>query len=114
PFHTPPRRYDPLPTLTPRYVLPYLQTTPQRAGPTFDRLGLPWGLMGTLSTGSSDALRHFAWSASVHYRTDVEQGGGSLQLTYNRFVPVFTVGGSTRAVAASRLFFVDPEAPVGD
>lgn len=114
PFHIEPRRYNPLPTLRPRYVLPYLQTTPQRPGPTFARLGVPWGLLGTLSTGSSDALRHVAWSASAHYRTDIEQGGGSFGLTYNRFVPVFQVGASTRAVASSRLFFFDPTAPVAE
>lgn len=114
PWHVAPRRYNPLPTLKPRYLMPTLQTTPQRSGPSFDRLGLPWGLLGSVSTGSADALRHFAWSASAHYRTDIEQGGGGISLTWNRWIPVFTVGAHTRAVAASRLFFVDPEAPVGE
>ncbi|MEN0067567.1 MAG: BamA/TamA family outer membrane protein [Myxococcota bacterium] len=114
PFQIPPRRYNPLPTLRPRFVLPSIRTTPfgPRSGGPFaftcidDQLFCP-GLQVSLATSSSDALRRYGLAASASYRTDANAFGGGLSFTVNRFLPVYTVGVSTRVGAAAQLSFVD-------
>ena len=118
-FSVPVRRYNPLPTLVPRYVLPYIQTTPYRPGPTFGATCLNEavfcpGLFGSLSTSASDALSRYLWSANVHYRTDAEALGGAASFVINRWLPVYSFGVSTSAVPAGQLYFVDPQAPLDD
>jgi len=109
PFTITPHRYNPLSTLLPRYIAPYLQSTPHPAGPTFDGIPWPYGLQGSLSSSSSDTLRHFGWSASANYRTDAEYLGGGAALTLNRFIPVYAIGANTRAVAAAYYTYFDKD-----
>ena len=118
PFRTPPRRYNPLPTLLPRYVLPSIRTTAFRPRAPWDFTCLDEvlfcpALQVTLSSSATDALRRYGWSANVNYRTDANYLGAGGSFTINRFLPVFTVSASTRAIAASSLTFFDPEAPLG-
>ena len=115
PFTITPHRYSPFATLIPRYVAPYIQSTPLPPGPNFDfgpklKNGNPLipGLQASLSSSSSDTLRHFGWSASLNYRTDAEFLGGGASLTLNRYIPVFSVGASTRAVSAAYYTYYDP------
>lgn len=95
PFSIEPHRYTPWATLLPRFWLPYVQTTPY-APRTLPQS--PWGLKATALAYSADTLRHALWSASAHYRTDADFFGWSADFTYNRFLPVFTIGASRFAV----------------
>ncbi len=115
PFSVEPQRYSPLPSLLPRYVLPFLQTTPFRPGPGFDftcvdeRLFCP-GLQLTLASSATDALARYRWGGSVSYRTDAEYLGGNAVFTLNRWIPVYSFGVSTRAAAAlTSLPLTDPD-----
>lgn len=116
PFTIPPRRYNPFPTLVPRHIQPAIQTTPFRPAPRWDAtcidedLFCP-GIVASLRTGSSDALRRFAWGAGANYRTDADAFSVSGAITLNRFLPVYSLGGSSSAVAGTRLVFVDAEQP---
>jgi len=117
PFSVPVKRYNPLPTLLPRYVLPSIRTTPFAAGPNVRQLcgQLPCpGLQGTLSTSAADALSRYLWSARASYRTDAEAGGAGATFVVNRWLPVYTFSVDTRPVAAGQLLFVDPATPVTD
>jgi Tol biopolymer transport system component len=119
PFQTPPHRYNPLPGLLPRYVLPWFQTTPHApAGiwePTcLEELGLCGGVVANLATHAADPLRHAAWAVNGSYRTDAEAGGLAGSFTWNRYLPVLSIGGSTLPVASAILSFVDPEAPTDE
>lgn len=118
PFHITPHRYNPFRTLTPRYILPYFQTTPYRprAPLDFSCLGDSFcpGLQATLATGASDSLSRYGWGASLSYRTDANYLGGGVAVTINRFLPVYSFGAVTQAVATSQLAFVDPENPVDE
>ena len=119
PFSVPVKRYNPLPTLVPRYVLPNIRTTPFGAGPNVQRLcGGPGafcpGLYGALSTSGGDALSRYLWTANVNYRTDAEAGGGGASFVINRWLPVYTFAVDTRPVAAGQLLFVDPANPVDE
>jgi len=115
PFRIPPRRYNPLPTLIPRYVLPQIRTTPfgpRRDGPfafscVDEELFCP-GLAVSLSTAATDALRRYGLSAAVSYRNDGDAFGGGLTFTVNRFLPVYSFNVSTGVSAAAQLSFVDP------
>lgn len=131
PFQIEPRRYNPLPTLLPRYALPYFQTTPYRPS---ERWGFTCleretslegggtgitpvfcqGLRGTLVSSASDALRRYSWGASVNYRTDADYVGASAAFSINRFLPVYTLGVSTAAVPGPQLSFYDPAAPLDE
>ncbi len=126
PFRLKPRRYNPLPTLLPRYALPYLQTTLYRP---HERWGFTClerevegstvpvfcqGLRGTLVSSASDALRRYSWGASVSYRTDADYVGASAAFSVTRFLPSYTVGISTQAVPGPALSFYDPAAPLDD
>lgn len=102
-----PRRYNPLRTLAPRYVLPYVQTTPFAPSETFDFL--PFAVQGTLASSGADPLRHFLWSGALSYRTDVDFLGGGVALTYNRFLPVYSVGYSRGAARSAFLNVVAPD-----
>ena len=120
PFRLEPRRYNPLPTLLPRYMLPFAQTTPYRPQEQ------PWGftclnelvfcpgLQLSLTSSATDALRRYAWGASVSYRTDANYLGASASFTVNRYLPVYSFVASTRAVPAAQLTFFDPEAPLDE
>jgi len=113
-FRITPKRYNPLPSLLPRYVIPLINTTPFRPGPSFDATCLDEtffcpGLQGTLATGVTDALSRYSWSAQVNYRTDAEYLGGGASFTINRWLPVYSFAASTRAVPAAQLAFVGPE-----
>ncbi|MEM6929710.1 MAG: BamA/TamA family outer membrane protein, partial [Myxococcota bacterium] len=115
PFQIPPRRYNPVPTLVPRYVLPSIRTTPfgpRRDGPfaftCVDEVLFCPGLAVNLSTAATDALRRYGLAASASYRNDADAFGGGLTFTVNRFLPVYTFGISTTVSAASQLTFEDP------
>jgi len=108
-WHTPPRRYNPLPTLLPRFVLPFIQSTPYPQSDRFDFIPLPFGLQGTLASSGSDTLRHFAWSASASYRTDVDALSGGAAFTINRWLPIYSVGATTSVSPTARIIATDPE-----
>ena len=122
PFSTPPRRYNPLPTLAPRYVVPYIQTTtqpPSKGG----RALCPWSSQGrgwcpawqaSLSTSSSDTLRQVGWSGGLSYRTDADFLGWGASVTLNRYLPVYSVSGSGVAVPYGIIPQLDPDAPVNE
>jgi hypothetical protein len=95
PFTIAPRRYNPLPTLLPRYWLPLVQTTPYR---TESPVNLPFGVVLTGVTGTSDMAQHYGWGASLSYRTDANYLGGAASFTVNRFLPIYTATFSRRAV----------------
>ncbi len=94
PFTHPVRRYDPAPTLLPRYWLPYVQLTPFKT----QGLGWPFGLVLSAATGSADMAAHIGWSAQASYRSDADFFGGSAALVINRWLPVFTLTGNRVAV----------------
>jgi hypothetical protein len=108
PFTIKPRRYNPWPSLIPRYWLPSFGLTQRLAGiapsgPFSFLQDLPAplnipGLSMTASTGASDPLRHYAWSAFFRYRTDANAVGGGGSFTINRWLPVFSFGFSTNVV----------------
>ncbi|MBX2798585.1 MAG: BamA/TamA family outer membrane protein [Myxococcales bacterium] len=119
PFQLTPRRYNPLRSLPPRYVLPFIRTTPFRPRQpwTFtcvDQVLFCPSLQVSVSSSATDALRRYGWGASLSYRTDANYVGASAAVTINRFLPVYTFAASTRAVAAAQLTFVDPEAPLAE
>jgi hypothetical protein len=112
PFQIEPKRYNPLPTLAPGYVAPYIQSTPFAPSDTFS--AIPFALKGTLATSSADTLRHYGWGGTIHYRTDADYLGWSGALTLNRFLPVYSVGAYSNAVASGILYVVDPEDAVNN
>lgn len=118
PFHITPHRYNPLPSLLPRYILPFLQTTPYRPRPPLDFTCLSPLLCPSLQvavvTGASDSLSRYGWNASLSYRTDAQYLGGGAALTINRYLPVYTFGAVTQAVAPAQLAFVDTENPLNE
>lgn len=95
PFRIEPHRYNPFSTLLPRFWLPYIQSTPY--DPTV-LTAFPLGLRVNAYAFSADTLRHVAWSASGSYRTDADYFGWSGDITWNRYLPVFTVGAYRSAV----------------
>ncbi len=107
-FRITPKRYNPLRTLTPRYVIPLINTTPFRS--SFCAPSAPFcpGLQGTLGTSATDALSRYSWSAQINYRTDADFLGGGASFTINRWLPVYSFGASTRAVPAAQLAFTGP------
>jgi dipeptidyl aminopeptidase/acylaminoacyl peptidase len=116
PFHIQPRRYNPLPTLVPTYVLPYVQTTPlPPRGPLAPLTCLAdWlcpGLQGSLSTGMTDPLHHWAWNAFGAYRTDANDWSAGGGVTWNRWNPVFSLSGSSTATTPAAIYFPDPASP---
>ena len=92
-FTYPVGRYDPLPSLLPpRYVVPYGSFT-------------ALGLRGGLATGGTDVMRHWSYGASIGqrlvadgldpdrlYRTHIGFTEWSAGLSYNREIPVFSIG----------------------
>jgi hypothetical protein len=118
PFHVPPRRYSPLRTLRPTYVLPYVQTTAFAPGERFAWTCAPGvfcqGLQASLSTAQSDALRRYGWSLYGAYRTDVDAFSGSAAVTVNRFLPVYTAGVATTASLTVPLRLYDPADPLDE
>ena len=112
PFTLKPRRYNPLPALLPRYWLPSFSLTPRLpevpdnpASQWFSKLPAPFNIPGfqfTASTGASDPLRQYAYSAWLTYRTDADYVGGGGSITFNRLMPVFTLSAS--AVAVPRVY----------
>lgn len=118
-FRITPKRYNPLGTLLPRYVIPLVNTTPFRPGPTFQATCLDEtffcpGLQGTLATSATDALSRYSWSAQINYRTDAEYLGAGASIVINRWLPVYSFGASTRAVPAAQLAFTGPEGTTTD
>ena len=119
PFTIKPRRYNPLPSLLPRYWLPAFQSTPRLpdvppVGPFafLQRLPAPFNLPGLsvqATTGASDPVRHHSWSAFVAYRTDANFVSGGGGWTINRWLPVFRISGQTQAVPRTYQL-LDPEA----
>lgn len=92
PFDHPVGRYNPLPTLfPPRYLYPTLYQT------TF-------GLMGAVSTGGVDTLRHYVWNAYATYRTDANNLGGGVSFVWNRWTPVMAWGAYRYAVPYSDVY----------
>jgi hypothetical protein len=108
PFQTPPHRYNPLPSLLPRYWLPSFNLTPRLpvvpdnpVSELLARLPFPLNIPGfqfTASTGTSDPLRRYGYNAWVSYRTDADFWGGGGSFTLNHWLPVFTVSASTQAI----------------
>ncbi|TNE92041.1 MAG: hypothetical protein EP330_03560 [Deltaproteobacteria bacterium] len=89
----PPKRYNPLPGLVPRFWLPYIQSTPFASPYAVGPYRLPH-LRLAAAASSSDPLRFLAWNAGAHFRTDAMYGGGYGVLTVNRWMPVYSVGAS--------------------
>jgi len=119
PFQIEPRRYNPFPTLLPRYLLPFLQTTPYRPAERWgftciDERVLCPGIRVSAVSSATDALRRYAWSASINYRTDGDYLGGSASFVINRFLPVYSFGVSTGVSPTANLVFFDPDAPPTD
>jgi Tol biopolymer transport system component len=115
PFRITPQRYSPIPTLLPRFVAPFVQTTPFRPRTLPQTcidpdLFCP-SLQFSLSTGSSDTLARFGWTGFMTYRTDADFFGGGGTFTINRWLPIYTFGASTRAVSTGRYYteVEDPE-----
>lgn len=108
-----PRRYNPTRTLWPRYALPFLQTTQEPGRGPF--AALPFGVQASLASTGADTLRHFAWSANLSYRTDASYLGGGAALTFNRFLPVYSVGVNRYAVPSAQIAVqgVDDEGNAG-
>lgn len=113
PFRTPPRRYSPWSALLPRYWVPFVQTTPfPSIGPLAflqqapDELAFlrDAGLVVGGSTTATDPLRHVSWSASATYRSDAHYLGAAGSITYNRWIPVVSVGVAHNAVPSVLLF----------
>ncbi len=108
PFEHPVKRYDPSASLLPRYWIPSFGLTPRL--PAYDAQGpftflrdwpAPFDLPGFTaigSTGATDPLRRWGWSAWAGYRTDAHTGLGGLSFTVNRWLPVLTLSASTDAV----------------
>ncbi|MFT4626852.1 MAG: hypothetical protein ACI8PZ_005532 [Myxococcota bacterium] len=118
PFRITPQRYNPLPTLAPRFVAPYIQTTPfqprrLKATCIDPELFCP-SLQFSLSTGSADTLSRYAWNAFVSYRTDADFFGGGGSFTINRWLPVYTFGATTRAVTTGRYYTVQTDVDTGE
>lgn len=119
PFTIKPRRYNPWPSLVPRYWVPSINITPrlpnlEPTGPFAFLSKLPPpinipGLQVSGSTSATDPLRHYAWSAFITYRTDANFVGGGGSFVINRWIPVFSFGASTGAVPRTYLV-VDREA----
>lgn len=119
PFRIAPRRYNPLPTLAPRYVLPFIASTPFAPRGPWDVVCLDEVLFCpsffvSLSSSATDALRRFGWSANINYRTDANYLGASGVFTINRWLPVISIGAATSAGTGARLSFFDPEAPLDE
>jgi hypothetical protein len=108
PFTIKPRRYNPWPSLIPRYWVPGIAVTPrlygiEPVGPFafLSRWPAPFnipGLQVSAATSASDPLRHYAWSGFLTYRTDANFVGGGGSFTLNRWLPVFSLTASTAAV----------------
>jgi len=102
PFEHPVDRYNPLPTLfPPRYLYPTLYQT------TF-------GLMGAVSTGGVDTLRHYAWNAYATYRTDANNVGGGVSFLWNRWTPIMGWGAYRYAVPYGDVYAESPTLPGGN
>lgn len=119
PFRITPRRYNPLPTLLPRYVLPFITSTPFDPRPPWDFACIDRDLFCpsvfvSLSSSATDALRRYSWSASVNYRTDANYIGANGSFTINRWLPVITFAAATSAGTGARLQFFDPDAPLDE
>ncbi len=106
PFKIAPRRYHPTQTITPRFWLPVIATTPYDAErfhwvpKGFDEAGRAdrWqsATIGAF-TGGTDVLRFASWTASAAYRNDADIVQGSAQFTWNRYLPVYQLGVSRSA-----------------
>ncbi len=102
PFDHPVGRYNPLPTLfPPRYLYPTLYQT------TF-------GLLGAVSTGGVDTLRHYSWNAYATYRTDANNVGGGVSFVWNRWTPVMGWGVSRYAVPYADIYRETTTEPGGN
>ena len=112
PFRLPPTPYNPLPTLPPRYLLPNVQLSPiPPRGPLAFTCLSPSvcpGLVGSLSTSGFDTLRRFLWSAYGSYRTDADSWSTAGSITYNRWLPVFSLSGGSVATSPSSYYALDP------
>jgi hypothetical protein len=104
PFRIEPHRYRPWSTLLPRFWLPFVRTTPY---PPTVLTQSPWALEATALAFSSDTLRHVLWSATGSYRTDANFFGWSADVTWNRYLPVFSVGASRQAVPYTQYLWPD-------
>jgi Tol biopolymer transport system component len=112
PFRLRPRRYNPLKTLTPRFWLPVIQTTPF---PTqvFDQK-LPFGVSVSAVTAGTDILAYASWRAGLSYRTDANFLGGGASLVINRWLPVFGVSANVGATPIGTIPRLTPGPPTPD
>ena len=101
PFTITPKRYTPWVNLLPRYWVPFITTTnlPSRAPLAF----LPVGVYMSATTGASDPLRHYGWSAGINYRSDANFVGASASFTLNRWIPIYSAGINRYALPSIRL-----------
>lgn len=113
PFRIAPHRYNPLRTLVPSFWVPYVYWTPFPAKappaipvPTTSGV-IPLGMVFNAATGGVDTLRHFGYSLGGFYRTDAPYVGGAIDLSYNRWLPVFSVGARRTAAPSSYLYTID-------
>ena len=79
-FSVPVERYNPWPTLPPRYLAPGVALTQYN------------GLMGSLALAGTDTLRRYLYSAFVSYRTDSQFVGWGASASLNTEIPVYTAG----------------------
>lgn len=111
-FTHPVRRYSPLPTLRPRYALPWAMLSPWPSAMT----GVPLGAVTGISSSATDALRRYGWTAGATYRSDAAAGGAWASAVINRWLPVYGISVSTSAIPVGRLPLVgaDGEVFAGD
>ena len=95
-FSVPVERYNPWPTLPPRYVAPGVSLTQN------------YGLLGSLGLSGTDTLRRYLYSAYVSYRTDAQFVGWGVSASLNTKIPVYTVGLYTRATDFGANIWVQP------
>lgn len=123
PFTIKPRRYNPMPSLLPRYWLPTFGVTPRLPGPAphdvsqwFNDLPAPFtfgGFSFGASTAATDPLRRYGYSGWASYRSDANDWGGGVSFTLNHWLPVFSLSVSTRVNPYTYLR-TSPWQPVGE
>jgi hypothetical protein len=99
-FSHPVGRYNPLPTLPPRYIAPAIYQT-------------AFGFQGLLATGGTDTLRRYFYSAYVSYRTDSRFTGWGVSAAVNKWIPVITAGAYTFTVPYGDLYLYPGEPSEG-
>jgi hypothetical protein len=116
PFRIEPHRYRPLETLRPSFWLPLVQLSPYDAR-RFEGLRVGIGdqqrdqaFVGSVFTGGVDTLHHGQFSADLNYRSDADLVGGGVNVVYNRWLPVYSIGVRRTAVPFPAPYALDDTA----